>query len=126
CNLEAGCSYRRPPAARSSFDHLAAQFRANSCPLFPEQDDPVGVGAFGVVVDAPAVRGFGEFLLIDQNQLRLQSGLAAAGDYGFLESNLAGANFADLEREVSARAKDPPEFMEDAGHRFLPGLKFAG
>ena len=33
----------------------------------PKYHNPIGVGAFVVVIDAPAVGGFGEFLVIEEN-----------------------------------------------------------
>jgi hypothetical protein len=36
--------------------------------LLVEQDDAVGVGAFEIVVNAPAIGGFGEFLVVDDDE----------------------------------------------------------
>jgi len=46
-------------------------FTASWCRMsilrLPKYHNPIGVGAFVVVIDAPAVGGFGEFLVIDEN-----------------------------------------------------------
>ena len=43
---------------------------------FAKKDDAVGVGAFKIVVHAPAVGGFGEFLVVDEDE----DGFEAGGD----------------------------------------------
>ena len=70
---------------------------------FLEEHDAVCVGAFCVVVHAPAVGGFGEFLVVDQDEKRVKASRNAAGKDGFFEFDFAtGADFADFEGDVAA------------------------
>jgi len=51
-----------------------------------EDDNPVGVRAFGIVVHAPAVRGLGEFLVVDEHQWRVDD---ATGERGLDDEDVA-------------------------------------
>lgn len=93
--------------------------------LFSKEDDAVGVGAFGVVLDAPAVGGLGELLVVDEDEFGLKSGCDAAGKDGFFEFDFAAADFADFEGDVTAGFENTMEFVEDTGHNGLPILKLA-
>jgi hypothetical protein len=93
--------------------------------LFSEEDDAVGVGAFGVVLDAPAVSGLGEFLVVDEDEFGIQAGCNAAGEDGFFEFDFAAADFADFKGDVSTGFEDATEFVEGAGHDGLPVLELA-
>ena len=67
---------------------------------FLEQDNAVGVGAFGVVVDAPAIGGLGELLVIDQHQHGFETGRHTAGQNVFFELCLPAMNFANLAMDM--------------------------
>ena len=86
------------------------------CPLhgsgsgLVKEDDAVGIGAFGVVVHAPAVGGFGEFLVVDQDQPGMKSGGHAAANDGFLQLDFAEADFADFKGDVTSGTEDAVQF----------------
>ncbi len=68
---------------------------------FPEQYDAVGVGALEIVVHAPAVGGFGEFLVVDEDEDGFQASGDAAGQDGFLQFDFAAPDFADFKGDVA-------------------------
>src|SRR5262245_7551322 len=70
---------------------------------FLEYHNPVGVRAFGMVVHAPAVGGLGEFLVIDEEEGRSQSGCDAARHHRLFQLDLSAADFPHFERHVPAR-----------------------
>ncbi len=49
-----------------------------------------------------------------------------AGQDGLFKLGLAGMHFADLEGDVAAGLEDAVQFMEDLGHRGLPGVELLG
>ena len=61
----------------------------------PKHNDPIRVRAPGIVVDAPAVGRLREFLVVDQNQDRLQARLEAARQDRFLKLLVAQLNSQD-------------------------------
>jgi hypothetical protein len=113
-------------ATKALNSHPLRQFdpAVNPHSRFPEQDDAVCIGSFGHVVHTPAVGGFGELLVVDQNQERLQTCCYAAGQDGFLESGLAGMNFAHLKGNVAAGFQNAIQLTKDPGHDGLPLLEF--
>ena len=50
-----------------------------------ENDDAIGVGAFGHVVHPPAIGGFSEFLIINEKEDWFQAGGGAARNNGFFQ-----------------------------------------
>ena len=105
---------------------LWAGRRGRKIKLFAEQDDAVGVGAFGVVIHAPAIGGFGEFLVVDKNEERIKSGSDAAREDGLFQlDRAASADFTDFESDVAARLKDAVQLAKDSGHGLLPDLEIA-
>src|SRR6185436_7165916 len=61
---------------------------------FAEEDDAVGVGAFGHVIHSPTICGFGEGLIVDQDENWLETGGNAAGEDGLFEFGSAPMNLA--------------------------------
>ena len=85
-----------------------------------KNDDSVCVSAFTVVIDAPTIGCFGEFLIVYYNQHRLQTGLEAARQDRFLQLDLASANFSDFKSHMAARSKHAMKLSKNLGHRQLP------
>ena len=67
-----------------------------------EYDNAVGIGTFEVIIDAPAIGGFGEFLIVDDHEHRLEAGGDAARQNRLFELGLAAMHLADLEGDVPA------------------------
>ncbi len=91
-----------------SYKKMKQEDRQRSSILFsslasglPKDHNPVRVGAFRVVADAPAVRRLGELLRVDDDEQRLEARRDAARQHGLLELHLPAAHFADFERHVA-------------------------
>ena len=78
---------------------------------FLKKDNPIGIGAFGVIVDTPAICSFREFLVVDQDQQRAQAGGDTAREDRPLKFDRAAhAHFADFEGYVTTRFEHPVQF----------------
>ena len=63
--------------------------------LLAEQDDAVGICAFEIVVHSPAVGGFGEFLVVNDDEHGFEAGGNAAGKNRFFEFSFSAMDFAN-------------------------------
>ena len=78
-----------------------------------QQHDAIGVGAFVRIVHAPAVGGFGELLVVDQDRERLQTARCRGGEHEIFQQNFPIAHFTDLERHNAAVAQHTRQLDED-------------
>ena len=67
-----------------------------------QNNDSIGVGAFGVVTDAPAVRCLGKFLLVHHDEQPVERQPFRSLPYQAFQQDLAVADLADLEGDVAA------------------------
>jgi len=88
---------------------------------FSEEDNPVGVGAFLEVGDAPAVAGLGEFLVVDEDEDGDEAGAFGGGDDVLFQLDFTVADLADFEGDVAAFFEDVVHALEGAGHGLAPG-----
>jgi len=71
-------------------------------PYFPKHHHTIRVGPLGHIVDAPAVGGFREFLVVNEHKHRLEPRLNPARQDGFLEPRPARVDFAYLKCDMPA------------------------
>ena len=93
--LENDQGRRRPPSLQAQRRSLLSSLRTNPKPsreqsfayasyevsLLPEHHYPVRIRTLSLVVHSPAVGCLREFLIIDQDQHRIQTSAHSAGDY---------------------------------------------
>lgn len=92
----------------------------------PQQGDSIGVCSAEVVVDSPAIGGFGEYLAVDHDTQRGQSGIHTRLKNGFLQEDIAGSDFPDFEGDASIGFQEAFQFCQDRSHRGPPLFDVGG
>ena len=82
--------------------------------------DSVRVGPFCIVLDAPAVRGLGEFLLVHHYEQPIEREPFRRVPHQPFKTNFAVSDFAHLERDVTARPYNPRQFGQRVANHVLP------
>ena len=85
-----------------------------------EEHDSIGIGAFSSVNDSPTMGRLGEFLIIDQDELRFKARRDTGLQYRLLEPHLSTPNLTDFEGNPAIGPEYALQFVKDPNHKILP------